>query len=130
MKEKVTKSANVEEVKAEVVEEMPAMPEAAEMEKVAQAQPAMLDLPTAINTVIARTEATAIVVSVVNAFLDIIQQRESALSPEELGKIQAAIDMETGKTDALYREIEKVLASQVTPAAPEVEESSETESAE
>lgn len=130
MKEKVTKSANVEEVKAEVVEEMPAMPEAAEMEKVAQAQPTMLDLPTAINTVIARTEATAIVVSVVNAFLDIIQQRESALSPEELGKIQAAIDMETGKTDALYREIEKVLASQVTPAAPEVEESSETESAE
>ena len=130
MKEKVTKSANVEEVKAEVVEEMPAMPEAAEMEKVAQAQPTMLDLPTVINTVIARTEATAIVVSVVNAFLDIIQQRESALSPEELGKIQAAIDMETGKTDALYREIEKVLASQVTPAAPEVEESSETESAE
>lgn len=130
MKEKVTKSANIEEVKAEVVEEMPAMPEAAEMEKVAQAQPTMLDLPTAINAVIARTEATAIVVSVVNAFLDIIQQRESALSPEELGKIQAAIDMETGKTDALYREIEKVLASQVTPAAPEVEESSETESAE
>ena len=130
MKEKVTKPANVEEVKAEVVEEVPAMPEAAEMEKGAQAQPTMLDLPTAINTVIARTEATAIVVSVVNAFLDIIQQRESALSPEELGKIQAAIDMETGKTDALYREIEKVLASQVTPAAPEVEESSETESAE
>ena len=130
MKEKVTKSANIEEVKAEVVEEMPAMPEAAETEKGAQAQPTMLDLPTAINTVIARTEATAIVVSVVNAFLDIIQQRDSALSPEELGKIQAAIDMETGKTDALYREIEKVLASQVTPAAPEVEESSETESAE
>lgn len=130
MKEKVTKPANVEEVKAEVVEEVPVMPEDAEMEKGAQAQPTMLDLPTAINTVIARTEATAIVVSVVNAFLDIIQQRESALSPEELGKIQAAIDMETGKTDALYREIEKVLASQVTPAAPEVEESSETESAE
>lgn len=130
MKEKVTKPANIEEVKAEVVEEMPAMPEAAEAEKGAQAQPTMLDLPTAINTVIARTEATAIVVSVVNAFLDIIQQRDSALSPEELGKIQAAIDMETGKTDALYREIEKVLASQVTPAAPEAEESSETESAE
>lgn len=133
MKEKVTKNVEVEEVKTEAADQASAMPEAPvtqEVEEAAQAQPTMLDLPTAINTVIARTEATAIAVSVINAFLDVIQQRDSALTSEELGKIQAAINVETEKTDALYREIERVLANQVAPTEPKVEELSETEAAE
>lgn len=75
------------------------------------AQPVMLDLPTAVNTVIARTEATSIVVAAINAFLDVIQKKEAvAFTHEELNRIQAAINAETNKTDALYHEIEKALA--------------------
>ena len=133
MKEKVTKNVEVEEVKTEAVDSASAMPETPaphEAEETAQAQPTMLDLPTAINTVVARTEATSIAVSIINAFLDVIQKRDSALTPEELGKIQAAINVETEKTDALYREIERVLASQVAPAEPKVEKLNDTETAE
>lgn len=93
----------------------------AEITEEAASQPIMMDLPTAINTVIARTEATAVAVAVINAFLDIIQQRDSAFSPEELAKIQNAINVETAKTDALYREIEKALAAKTASTESEPE---------
>ena len=118
MKEKVAKNVEVKEVKTEAVDEVSAMPETPvvqEVEEAAQAQPTMLDLPTAINTVIARTEATSIAVSVINAFLDVIQKRDSALTPEELGKIQAAVNVET---------------DQMAPTEPKVEKLSDTETAE
>lgn len=87
-----------------------------------QPQPMMMDLPTAINTVIARTEATSIAVAVINAFLTILQQRDPAMfTTEELARIQETVNIETNKTDALYAEIEKALAANVAASAEEVE---------
>lgn len=87
-----------------------------------QPQPMMMDLPTAINTVIARTEATSIAVAVVNAFLTVLQQRDPAVfTTEELARIQDTVNVETSKTDALYAEIEKALAANTTPVAHEAE---------
>lgn len=97
----------------EVVETTPDMAAAAEE----AVEPMMIDLPTALSTVIARTEATSIIVSVINALLDIIQNRENPLTTEELGKIQAVVNAETGKTDALYHGIEEALAKNVAEKA-------------
>ena len=115
-------NTNMDEVMNESNVEEQAVPETA----TAEVQPTMLDLPTAINTVIARTEATAIAVSIVNAFLDVIQKRDSAFAQEDLEKIQAAVNFETNKTDALYREIERVLAANAAQSAPAVEEDSDS----
>lgn len=75
-------------------------------------QPIMMDLPTAVTTVVARTEATALIVAVINALLQSVQKKDPPMfSQDDLNALQSVINAETGKTDALYAEIEKVLAA-------------------
>lgn len=75
----------------------------------------MIDLPTAINTVIARTESTNMIVAIINAVLGVLQNRDPAVfSPEDLAKIQEAVNAETAKTDALYAQIEAALSKPAT----------------
>lgn len=73
----------------------------------------LIDLPTAITTVIARTEATNITVSIVNAFLEILQSKSpTVFTNEDINKIQSTVNIETEKTDALFKQIEKILSEQ------------------
>lgn len=104
MDEKVIKNDEVVETAAQTAN--------TEAEADASEQPIVMDLPTAITTVVARTEATAIIVAFINALLQSVQKKDPPMfSQDDLNALQAAVNAETSRTDALYAEIEKALAA-------------------
>lgn len=104
MDEKVIKNDEVVETAAQTAN--------TEAEASASEQPIVMDLPTAITTVVARTEATAIIVEFINALLQSVQKKDPPMfSQDDLNALQAAVNAETSRTDALYAEIEKALAA-------------------
>ena len=62
-----------------------------------------------IDTVVARSEATQILVNIINAFLNVRQKSENKLTEEEIAAIQNAINEEASKTDALFATISSSL---------------------
>ena len=81
----------------------------------------MIDVASAVDTIVARGEATQIIVNIINAFLNVHQKSENKLSDEELAAIQNAINEEAAKTDALFAAVNAAVNPEVAPAPAEPE---------
>ena len=86
---------------------------AADVATAPEAAPAqMIDVASAVDTIVARGEATQIIVNIINAFLNVRQKSENKLTDEEIAAIQNAINEESAKTDALFAAVNESLNPQ------------------
>lgn len=85
----------------------------------------MIDVASAVDTIVARSEATQIIVNIINAFLNVHQKSENKISNEELAAIQNAINEESAKTDALFAAVNAAVNPEVAPAPVDSEADTE-----
>lgn len=78
-------------------------------EKVANKMATNYDVSNKVTTLIARIEATNIVVAVFNGLLNELQKGENKLADNVLAGIQNAVSIETKKTEELYAELDSFM---------------------
>lgn len=78
-------------------------------EKVANKMATNYDVSNKVTTLIARIEATNIVVAVFNGLLNELQKGENKLADNVLTGIQNAVSIETKKTEELYAELDSFM---------------------
>ena len=78
-------------------------------EKVANKMATNYDVSNKVTTLIARIEATNIVVAVFNGLLNELQKGENKLTDNVLAGIQNAVSIETKKTEELYAELDSFM---------------------
>lgn len=81
-------------------------------EKVVDKMSTNYDVSNKVTTLIARIEATNIVVAVFNGLLNELQKGENKLADNVLAGIQNAVSIETKKTEDLYAELDSIMKSE------------------